>query len=180
MDFFNWNSSMETGIRIIDVDHQEIAMHINHAYEAALLKLRSEEEAAMSLLVESITSHLTMEEELLEAAGFPDVTSLKRSHAEFRQRLAYSYAAFLEGDNISLALITDLRKWLTTHIRHEDSKFTPILMEMLVPETERKGNIRPFSQTPSMYSDFGIGIFTGATNTGTQPEVSQITLSFPG
>lgn len=145
MDFFNWNNTMETGIQIIDVDHQEIAMHINHAYKAALLKLRTEEEAVMSLLVESITTHLNMEEELLEAAGFPEVTSHKCSHAEFRQRLAHSYAAFLEGDNISLALIVDLRRWLTTHIRNENSRFAPFLLRQLAPAAKGREGILSYS-----------------------------------
>lgn len=135
MIFFSWNSAMETGIQIIDAQHQEIAIHANDVYQAASLERRSEEEAAMSVLVESITTHLILEEELLEAAGFPGLAAHKRLDVEFRQGLEHYYDVFLEGNDISLALIADLRKWLTSHI--SNAEYVPFLLQQLVPETKR-------------------------------------------
>lgn len=138
MEYFNWGSEMSTGIELIDAQHQEVAMHINRVFQAAWQKRRDEEGAALSELLECIESHFCLEEELLEAAAYDDLKSHKQEHNELRNRLRRNFSLFLEGNDISLAMIADLRMWLTTHIRNDDAQYAPHLLQQLVPSGRRR------------------------------------------
>jgi hemerythrin len=143
MDYFGWHSKMETGIEIIDNQHKEIAMYINGVFHAVSLRLPHEEQASMRELVESVRSHLGFEEELLEASGYPDLDKHRRSHDEMRHRLERYFSAFLDGSDVSLAMIADLRMWLTTHIRYDDAEFAPHLLRQLAPVANQRRAVLP-------------------------------------
>lgn len=141
MDYFGWQKELDTGIEIIDSQHREIAMYINGVFHAVTLGLPHEEQASMRELVESVRSHLDFEEALLEAGGYPHQAKHQRSHNEMRRRLERYFCAFLDGNDISLAMIADLRMWLTTHIRYDDADFAPYLMQQLAPASRKRRTI---------------------------------------
>lgn len=147
MDYFEWNSSMETGIEIIDAQHREITRHVNTVYHAVCLKERALEEASMRELFACIEEHLQFEEELLDAAGYPGLNAHRRSHGKFRQRLHRYFATFIDGNDVSLALLADLRMWLTTHIRYDDTAYASHLLQQLAPGVpmQQKNRFTPVS-----------------------------------
>lgn len=146
MDYFGWNSQLETGIEVIDTQHKEIAMYLNCVYQTSYLKMRDEERAALHELIQCVNSHHAFEEELLEAAGYPNLEEHKRTHAEIRRRLERYFSAFLGGKDISQALVADLKMWLTTHIRYDDADYVPYLQQQIAPVNRKKRFVIPFRQ----------------------------------
>lgn len=127
MTFFTWEERLNTGIGLIDSQHQLIAEHINVLHRA----MHSQDKAVVGdtilQLLDYTQSHLEFEEQLIEAAGYPALEAHKAKHAHFTRRINHYFKRHMQGNAIAMPLISELRMWLTTHILHEDCDYVPIL-----------------------------------------------------
>jgi hemerythrin len=131
MEFFSWEQRLNTGIGVIDEQHQRIAVYINDLNAAIARQDKELEGDTLIQLLDYTQSHLEFEEELLEAAGYPGLQEHTAMHGLFKRRIERYFRHHYEGKAIAMPLISELKLWLTTHILHEDNDYVPYIERYL-------------------------------------------------
>lgn len=117
-----WDSSWETGIKIIDEQHKTLFDIINDLHKA--MKLGREREILSRIfknLRMYIFTHFRVEEELMMKSDYPDFTGHKNQHDIFIQNIESMSAAFKTNHKeVTGEILEFLKNWLTMHIINED------------------------------------------------------------
>ncbi len=128
MSFYEWSESMSVGVELIDSDHKALIDLINLLHEAV-----SGEDNEQSLqdvfdrLIAYTEIHFSREEKVMQACGFPGMTTHQDEHAEFTGRVYEIRAKLQSGDDspISNELLVYLKGWLNAHILIQDMAYKP-------------------------------------------------------
>ncbi len=119
-----WNSTLETGHRTIDLQHQELVELINDATSAhAAGRDTVVLEEIMPRLASYVLFHFSTEETLM--GGLPAAHTLghRMAHREFTGRVGAMKEAVARGEAPSLDPLLDyLRTWLVEHIMKTDQE----------------------------------------------------------
>lgn len=121
-----WNSLLETGVRQIDLQHQELIELINElvtAHEDG----RDDEalEKVLPRLTAYVLFHFSTEESLMagEAAGTPHAAHHLGEHRKFAEKVASIKAeSCVEPVIIVAHLLEYLNSWLVNHIMNTDKE----------------------------------------------------------
>jgi len=124
MAHLDWTSDLETGIQVIDKQHQRIVDYINKLYHAQQFHSREEVGTVLDELVDYTLSHFAFEESLMEEAGYPFINAHKKVHQLFVRRVADYQQRFKMGEDIADELLNTLRAWLINHIRNDDQDYS--------------------------------------------------------
>jgi hemerythrin len=124
MAHLEWTSDLETGIQVIDKQHQRIIDYINKLYHAQQFHSREEVGTVLDELVDYTLSHFAFEESLMEEAGYPFINAHKKVHQLFVRRVADYQQRFKMGEDIADELLNTLRAWLINHIRNDDQDYS--------------------------------------------------------
>ena len=124
-----WNSQSDTGIRIIDEQHQELFGIVDR------LRRMIEEGAArhaMEALLEDLLScserHFATEETYMSKFGYPDFPQHVSEHASMLTSLQELQARFQEShQSMALMVPTFMEGWLKHHISNGDLGFVTFL-----------------------------------------------------
>ncbi|MDH5785882.1 MAG: bacteriohemerythrin [Chromatiales bacterium] len=131
MKYITWEPRLNTGIEIIDAQHQRIVAYINELYSAVKGRDKRLVSNTIFQLLDYTQSHLRFEEELLEAAGYVELEAHRAVHSHFERRIHHYYKRHNDGQDIAIPLISELRLWLTTHILHDDREYVPTLLRYM-------------------------------------------------
>ncbi len=120
----HWNSALETGLRHIDLQHQDLVEMIN-ATEAAHRDGRDAEalQDILPRLTGYVLFHFSTEETLLNSPGVPaeHAAQHRRAHGEFARHVTALKTEAAAGDTVALeTLLTYLQRWLVDHIMGTD------------------------------------------------------------
>ena len=115
-----WQPELNTGIDVIDQQHQRIVALINQLADA---HTREDQAAVLEELVDYTLSHFAFEEELMEEAGYPFSAAHKRVHEVFTKRVSEYRLRFEAGEDIVDDLRSMLSRWLFNHIRNDDKAY---------------------------------------------------------
>ncbi|GLH71670.1 hemerythrin [Geothrix limicola] len=125
----SWNTRYDTGIRIIDEQHQELFRIVE-----ALRRMvqdgtrRTEVEALLEDLVTCSERHFATEEGIMARYGYPDLTQHVSEHATMLTSLHELLAKFQESDQAMAMLVpTFMEGWLKHHISDGDFGFVTFL-----------------------------------------------------
>ncbi|WP_200762329.1 bacteriohemerythrin [Nitrosophilus alvini] len=126
-----WNDENDLGIPIIDEQHKGIVSIINSLYffmqngdgEDELLHI-------IDLLDKYIKVHFKTEEALIKKALFPGCEKHLLMHKEFFKKMQKIRAEALTT-NEPKNLLSFLRSWWLEHIKKEDIKYVPFVMNTL-------------------------------------------------
>jgi hemerythrin len=116
-----WTPELDTGIAVIDRQHERIVDLIN-AFGAA----GHDQDAiadALGELVDYTMSHFAFEEELMEEAGYQFCAAHKRVHDMFTRRVNEYKLRFDAGEDVADELRSMLSRWLFNHIRNDDKAY---------------------------------------------------------
>ena len=116
-----WQAELDTGIDVIDQQHQRIVALINQLAEATG---RDDQAAVLEELVDYTLSHFAFEEELLEESGYTFGPAHKRVHDMFVRRVGEYRMRFEAGEDIAAELKGMLARWLFNHIRGDDKSYS--------------------------------------------------------
>ena len=116
-----WQAELDTGIDVIDQQHQRIVALINQLAEATG---RDDQAAVLEELVDYTLSHFAFEEELLEESGYTFGPAHKRVHDMFVRRVGEYRMRFEAGEDITTELKGMLARWLFNHIRGDDKSYS--------------------------------------------------------
>ena len=129
-----WQPELNTGIDVIDQQHQRIVALINQLADA---HTRQDQGAVLEELVDYTLSHFAFEEELLEESGYSFGPAHKRVHDMFVRRVGEYRMRFEAGEDITTELKSMLARWLFNHIRGDDKAYAKHVRHYL--ETYRRG-----------------------------------------
>jgi len=123
MAYMKWTSDLDTGIQVIDNQHQRIVEYINQLHDAIENHSREEVAVVLEQMVEYTLSHFAFEEDLQEESGYPFVHAHKKVHQLFTKKMADFQQRFELGEDVSRPLLTLLHTWLVNHIKRDDADY---------------------------------------------------------
>ena len=115
-----WNSTLDTGIDVIDSQHKRIVTYINALEQARIANDRACVGHVIEQLVDYTQSHFGFEESLMEEARYRFLKPHPKVHELFVRRVNGFTVRAAKGEDIAEELRTMLSTWLLNHIAHED------------------------------------------------------------
>ena len=123
MAVLTWQDELNTGIEVIDHQHQRIVEMINHLHVVRHGLEPMAVSEVIDELIDYTLSHFAFEEELMEEAGYPFCAAHKRVHEVFGKRVSDYRIRFQAGEDIADELRAMLARWLFNHIRGDDQAY---------------------------------------------------------
>lgn len=138
LDIVPWSSSFETGIAIIDEQHQRLVALINDLAHAFVQGGSvSEIERVLDALLDYAAYHFEAEEHLWAEVLLDDswYTGHLETHASFFTQVADMRAQLYSADDADSAALLDellafLTSWLAHHILYEDKRFSLAYLQL--------------------------------------------------
>lgn len=142
MALIEWTEDLNTGIRVIDNQHQRIVEYINKLGHAQQHHSREEVGEVLDELVDYTLSHFAFEESLMEESHYAYINAHKKVHQLFVKRIADYQQRFKMNEDIAEELINTLRAWLINHIKKDDKDYCVDVLKHVQrssAEGQRKG-----------------------------------------
>ncbi len=141
MAHIKWTDELNTGIQVIDSQHQRIVDYINSLDDISDSHDREEVERILGQLVDYTLSHFAFEESLMEDAGYSFINGHKKVHELFVKRVGDFQQRFKMGEDITDELLRVLKSWLLNHIRSDDNDYVEIVSSRMnnINATKEKG-----------------------------------------
>ncbi len=136
MSYWAWDPSLSTGIDIMDEQHRKIVDYINELEEARLDDDREKVSIVLKGLVDYTLTHFAFEEEYMEKSGYPLSDAHKKVHMSFAVQIENYVIQHDAGKDITRKLLSDLKVWLTNHIKYQDKDYAVFLQQ---PVDDGKG-----------------------------------------
>ena len=137
MAYLHWSSDLDTGIEVIDKQHQRIADYLNELNAANSTGDMAVTNRILNELVDYTITHFSFEEELQEKAGYPFLRAHKRVHEIFAKRVAEFQKRAAAGENVAPEVLAMLKIWLVNHIKGDDADYAPSVKNMLGVEASK-------------------------------------------
>ncbi len=124
-----WTDELNTGIEMIDKQHMILVRAINLL---GLAVERNSDPELMNAIFETLAdytaTHFSYEEEIFEAAGYPESDEHKKTHVAFLERVAALKQQFEAGGDNANDVLTFLISWLKEHILGTDRQYIPYVL----------------------------------------------------
>ena len=120
MNYLVWDASLETGISVIDSQHRQIVDYINKLHTAVHTKDRELSREVLDEVVNYTLTHFSFEEEMMRVANYAHYEAHCMVHQAFMTRILDYRNRLHNGQDVAKLLLSDLRIWLTNHIKNED------------------------------------------------------------
>jgi hemerythrin len=121
-----WTVELETGLRQIDLQHQELVDMIN---EAVLAHEQGRDKEMLDQILPKLSAyvifHFSTEESLLSSAGVANLHAAahRQMHRDFTSQIQRLKQASAEGNHDALPeLVEYLQRWLVDHIMVTDKE----------------------------------------------------------
>lgn len=123
-----WDDKFTTGVRQIDLQHQELIQLINELESAHAAGRQAEAiDEVLPRLGAYVLFHFGTEESLMPAQASAHAEKHRRQHAEFADRVAELREGILDSDDFE-ALIIFLHRWLEQHIMKTDRELGRLIL----------------------------------------------------
>ena len=133
-----WTKDLETGIEVIDGQHERIVDYINKLHDARINHDKAGIADIIAATVDYTMSHFSFEEALIEDAGYEFIRPHKKVHELFIRRVSEFQQRFNEGEDISEELHDLLARWLFNHIRNDDAAYVKAVKSNILSIAEDK------------------------------------------
>jgi len=129
-----WDPKLNTGIEVIDHQHQRIVAYINQLEVAKQNADKAMIGEVIEQLVDYTQSHFGFEEAMMEQAGYPFLKPHQKVHELFIRRVTDFTMRAAKGEDVVDELHLMLAKWLINHITNEDRDYAKIVLRMLTKD----------------------------------------------
>ena len=120
----NWSSRFETGIGIIDSQHQSLFEALNKLADSFKDGTsRPQADDSLKFLLKYAQEHFTTEERFMREAGFPGLVPHMALHAELMDKANELQARLAAGQANTLDVTIFMADWLTHHISDVDMEY---------------------------------------------------------
>ncbi|XID75445.1 bacteriohemerythrin [Alkanindiges sp. WGS2144] len=136
-----WSPDLNTGIDVIDRQHQRIVDYINQLEQVKGQDDRNIIKQVLDDLVDYTQSHFAFEESLQEEAGYKYAKPHQKVHQLFIRRINEYQERFALGQDIADELHQVLVTWLINHIRRDDADYVGSVRQNMIgiiQEQEKK------------------------------------------
>lgn len=123
MAYWQWDSSLNLGIDVIDNQHRRIVDYINELEIALRDKNEDGVKGVVDKMIDYTVTHFAFEEALMAQSGYKITASHHAVHEAFTRRMRDYQRRAVAGENVGRALLSDLRMWLTNHIKRDDKDY---------------------------------------------------------
>jgi hemerythrin len=127
----SWNTKLDTGIEVIDEQHQRIVNYINQLETARLAGDRKQVTDVIEELLDYTQSHFGFDEAMMEEAGYEFLKPHQKVHELFIKRVTAFAVRAAKGEDIAEELQTTLTRWLLNHIANEDHNYATAVKRMV-------------------------------------------------
>ncbi|MGB5685114.1 MAG: bacteriohemerythrin [Candidatus Electrothrix sp.] len=131
MSLIKWNDSFSVNVVKIDQEHQKLFEMVNELTDA--MKAGHGKDVLGDILnglISYTASHFQLEENYFQQVKYPDAAAHKREHVAFVQKVTDFKREFDSGRaTVSVNVLQFLGKWLQTHIKGTDQKYSSFLNE---------------------------------------------------
>lgn len=142
---FKWDSSLESGIPLLDLQHKTFLAHLLKFSEDCESNLDEKTLIAnLSFLKSYGMEHLALEEGLMDIIGYRRATSHKAIHTEFKARVEALIANFENYSSPSNTILSSnylMTDWFLKHIKSEDAALCHALIEAMDTDPVMKRRI---------------------------------------
>ena len=116
----SFTKDLETGISVIDEQHQELIDRINNLGACS----KAETQKTIDLLSEYVVKHFADEEEMHNKYNYPDAEAHKVLHKNFISEFEKVTSSSREGNlKFAVELNQFIVTWIVKHIKAADVKF---------------------------------------------------------
>ncbi|MCH5150054.1 MAG: hemerythrin family protein [Spirochaetales bacterium] len=135
--YIAWDSKFDLGIPVIDNQHKKLVNLCNNLYEA-LMKNKTEGDstwqssftATLKECVDYVKTHFHDEEVIMQAAGYANYASHKKSHEDFIYKILETTKEFDKATfTTALQFVRFLYDWILRHVAHEDKLYVKRVLE---------------------------------------------------
>jgi len=125
-----WNSRYETGIKIIDAQHQDLFAAVNQLADS-FQEGRAQDQTGPSLdfLIRYTTEHFQTEEQHMREIGFPYWMEHAEEHTRLLEKAEALQADHDSGKVVTMELVIFFADWLKHHINEVDLQYVEFLKE---------------------------------------------------
>lgn len=127
-----WSPDLDTGIEVIDRQHQRIVDYINQIEALKDHHDRRVIKQVLDDLVDYTQSHFAFEESLQEEAGYKYAKPHQKVHQLFIRRINEYQQRFALGQDITDELHQVLVSWLINHIRRDDADYVGAVKQNMI------------------------------------------------
>ncbi len=128
MAYLDWSEDLNTGIPVIDRQHQRIVVYINKLHGVCRDGGEADVREVISELIDYAFSHFAFEESMIQEAGYEQHEAHTATHNDFRNQIYGFKQRSSAGEEVADELLKLLKKWLFGHIHQEDMKYVEIVM----------------------------------------------------
>ncbi len=116
-----WSSRFETGIPLIDQQHQTLFDAVNRLADSFKSGTASVQvKASLDFLVDYTVEHFQTEEKFMKEMGYPKLTSHLAEHGQLVAKAKDLQARLAEGKPVTVEVTAFLADWLKHHINESD------------------------------------------------------------
>jgi len=131
MSLIKWNDSFSVNVVKIDQEHKKLFEMVNELTDA--MKAGHGKDVLGNILDRLISytaSHFQLEENYFQQVKYPEAAEHKKEHVAFVRKVTDFKREFDEGRaTVSVNILQFLSKWLQTHIKGTDQKYSSFLNE---------------------------------------------------
>lgn len=130
MEHFEWTTDLETGNAEIDGQHRSLFALANELQESLRFSDAEEEVVADCVwrLTDYVVQHFADEEEMMAAAGYPEMSVHRSLHQQLTGETMRITARFMNDEPLTAAELGPLMaRWLREHISVADKRFAAYL-----------------------------------------------------
>jgi hemerythrin len=134
-----WSNDLDTGIEVIDEQHQRIVSYINQLGDATRQHSRASVGKVIDELIDYTVSHFSFEESLQVETGYKNAQTHKAVHELFAKRLGRYVEKHDAGEDVARQLHAMLSTWLIQHIKRDDMAYVTAVRSKIT-QLEKKEN----------------------------------------
>jgi len=131
MEKIIWDESFSVGVRDLDKQHQQIVILVNTLIEM------NDTEVASEIISDTLTKmtqyaidHFQKEEQYMLDYDYPEYSSQKRQHQEFKRKTVdFCMETLVHKATIPTEIFAYLKLWWINHILKEDMKYKKFFNE---------------------------------------------------
>ena len=131
MSLIKWNDSFSVNVSKVDEEHKKLVEMVNELTDA--MKAGQGKDVLGSILdglISYTASHFQTEEDYFQQVKYPGAAEHKKEHVAFVQKVTEFKKEFDAGRaTVSVNILQFLSKWLQTHIKGTDQKYSSFLNE---------------------------------------------------
>lgn len=131
MEFIEWDSSFETDIKIIDVQHKVLVKKVNQLYDFIESNSVNQIYSLIDELLEFTDYHFETEENYFAVFNYKDKNEHINEHNTFRSFINSIKKEDICNIEFDKKLLDFLNNWILHHIKEVDMKYVEFLKKSL-------------------------------------------------